>query len=124
MITLFVLPLILGFAPIAVGAQSGRPAKAIAAVRPRAPRASPRRARAIRRVFCSQYLASSILFSGVCGAVDTVLHRLADGGECLRRGALGAANYGVCWELGRTCGGLCVGRLRARGVVIPARHYS
>jgi hypothetical protein len=107
-----------------VGAQSGRPGSAVAAVRSRALCRTSCCARALHRVSRSQYLASRLLFSGVCRASDPIRDRLSHGGERVREGALGPDNYGVCWEHARACGGLCRSRLCVRSVVTTARHHS
>jgi hypothetical protein len=103
-----------------MGAQDERPAAVVAAVRSRAPRRSSCCARALRRIFRPQYLAGRFLFSGVCGAVDPVRHRLSHGVAYLREDAPGPARFSVCRELDRPCGRLYRGLLRARGMVTPA----
>ena len=107
-----------------VGAQSRRAAAAVVAVRLRALGEPACGARAFFRVFRSEYLASRVLFADVCGAFAPLRYRLTHGGEQLREDADHPANRSVCRELDRACVGLRSGRLRARGVVILAQHYS
>lgn len=114
-----------GFQPDrSVGAQGGRSAATVDAVRPRAPDGLLLGAPALRRVLRPQTVASRSVFPRVCWAFDSVGHRLSRIIEQLREDAPAPANYGVCWERNRACGGVCCGDLRVGRVMTSACYYS
>ena len=116
MLTLFILPLILAFVPAAVWAL---------------------RAGGLRRLWLlgAYALLALILVALVLSAVYSVpsvwrviLYFLVFVGPSVLftnaaltvAGALDPADYSVCWEPGRACGGLCCGRLWVGRVVLGA----
>jgi hypothetical protein len=108
-----------------LGAQDGRPAVAVAAVRPRATGGHPPSATALRRILRPQYVASSYLFSRLCGAFDPVVHQLPHVGQRLREeDAPAPTGYSVCWKHYRAWVRVGCSRLRVGRVVRLARHHS
>ena len=120
MLTLFVLPLILAFAPAAVWAfRAGGLqrlwvlgafallALILAALLLSAVYSVPSVWRVV--LYFLVFVGPSILFTNAALTVASAFESPLD-----------PADYSVCWERGRACGGLCCGRLWVRSVVLNA----
>ncbi len=118
-------PTCLGLRPgRSVGAQGGRSAVAVAAVRPRATGGHPPSATALSRILRPQCVASSFIFSRICGAFNPVRYQLTHVGLGLREeNAPAPTGYSVCWEHYRAGVRIDSGRLRVGRVVRLARHH-